>query len=46
MQSITYMPVEKVTDAVGTVYDFEFLDLKFRTPRLHSLSHFPTEYLR
>lgn len=38
MQNTTYVPVERVMDAVGTMYDFEFLDVKFRTPRLHSLT--------
>lgn len=32
------MTVKRVMDAVGSMYDFEFLDFKFKTPRLHSLT--------
>lgn len=41
MQNTAYVPKERVMGAMGTMYDFEFLDFKFRTP-----SCCPSEYVR
>lgn len=38
MQNTTYVQVGRVMDTVGTMDEFEFLDFKYRTPRLHSLT--------